>query len=66
MVEVETPLVFVAAWGALVDVGIDPGVVSGRVAALIIELLGDGDSEVREIDILVLRAGPSSVTAYPQ
>jgi len=30
---------------------------------VLVECLGDGDGEVGEVDVLVLRAGPSSVAA---
>jgi hypothetical protein len=62
VVQVEASLMVEATWATLVDLGVDL-VIFGWIVALVVvvEPLGDGDSEVGEVDILVLRAGPSSV-----
>jgi len=48
---------FVATWATLVDL-----VILGWIVVFVVaELLGDSDCEVGEVDVLVLRAGPSIV-----
>lgn len=56
---------FVAASSPLVVAGIDPGTVADGV--VVVQLLGDRDGEVGEVDVLVLGTRPSCVaTCYPQ
>ena len=70
MVEVNVPLVCTATtrptlFGFGVGLGVSPRwIITFVMAVLFAKPLGNGDSEVGEVGVLVLRSGPSRVAAY--